>query len=180
MSIKSTIDLILKNEGGFVDHENDRGGATNFGITARTYSSFLGVDVDYVHLTQMIKMMPVDTARMIYKENYFYKPKINQLPELIQGQMMDMAVNHGPKRAYKLLQRSLNYCNNCNLAIDGLFGKKSWIELDTLGVTDRNYKGLSNELVNSRVEFYEAIIKNDPSQEVFFKGWIKRAEKFRP
>jgi lysozyme family protein len=34
-TIESLIDDVLAREGGYVDHPDDRGGATNFGITER-------------------------------------------------------------------------------------------------------------------------------------------------
>ena len=36
------IGLILKHEGGYVNHKADKGGPTNFGVTIGTYSKWLG------------------------------------------------------------------------------------------------------------------------------------------
>ena len=76
--------------------------------------------------------MPQETARMIYKEQYYYGPKVDVLPLKIQAQVFDMCVNHGPRNAYKMLQRAINNVSNSNLFIDGLFGKKSWGALDAV------------------------------------------------
>ncbi len=36
MSADSIIDGIIEREGGYVDHEDDRGGCTNYGVTLST------------------------------------------------------------------------------------------------------------------------------------------------
>ena len=167
MNINKMIASILKNEGGFVDHANDKGGATNHGITANVYADFLGVNSDYFYLTDLIKVMPESTAEMIYKEAYYYHPKIDLLPEAIQNQVLDMAVNHGANRAYKLLAS--------DLVVDGYFGKMSWNALDRV-LSDLS--GLNNSLVFARIDFYNAIVKRDDTQKVFLNGWLNRANKF--
>ena len=35
------LELVLEHEGGFVDHPKDPGGATNKGVTLKTYKEFL-------------------------------------------------------------------------------------------------------------------------------------------
>ena len=42
MSFESAISEVLLTEGGYVDHPDDRGGPTNYGITQKTLSDFLG------------------------------------------------------------------------------------------------------------------------------------------
>ena len=37
-----SLEMVLEHEGGFVDHPKDPGGATNRGITYKTYEKFLG------------------------------------------------------------------------------------------------------------------------------------------
>ena len=40
-NFEKSLELILHHEGGFVDHPEDPGGATNKGITLDTYSGYL-------------------------------------------------------------------------------------------------------------------------------------------
>ena len=40
-NFEASLKMVLKHEGGFVDHPKDPGGATNKGITRQTYESFL-------------------------------------------------------------------------------------------------------------------------------------------
>ena len=175
MNIKSMIASILKNEGGFVNHKDDKGGATKYGITANVYADFLGVNSDYFYLTDLIKAMPESTAEMIYKEAYYYHPKIDLLPEAIQNQVLDMAVNHGANRAYKLLQTALNELTGSELVVDGYFGKLSWSTLDRVL---SNLNDLTNNLVYARIDFYNAIVEKNSTQKVFLNGWLIRANKF--
>tara|TARA_R110000765_G_scaffold37054_2_gene82327 strand:- start:204 stop:581 length:378 start_codon:yes stop_codon:yes gene_type:complete len=119
--------------------------------------------------------MPESTAEMIYKEAYYYHPKIDLLPEAIQNQVLDMAVNHGANRAYKILQTALNKLLGSELVVDGYFGKMSWNALDRV-LSDLS--GLNNSLVFARIDFYNAIVKRDDTQKVFLKGWLNRANKF--
>ena len=174
MNIDKLIDLILKHEGGFVDHPSDIGSTTNHGISRKVYAKTLGIEHTHPTLTYLIKQMPQDTARMIYKEQYYYRPKVDVLPLKIQAQVFDMCVNHGPRNAYKMLQRAINNVSKSNLFIDGLFGKKSWGALDTV----TNKRELNNILVDVRLAFYSDIVKKNESQAVFLKGWTKRAQSF--
>ena len=175
MNINKMIDKIISLEGGFVDHKNDKGGATNYGITQHTYSRFLGVDSDYMYIKHLIKVMPKSTAALIYKQEYYYEPKINLLPELLQEQVFDICVNSGSSRAYKILQQAINEAGGANLVIDGKFGPNSWSALD---LVLNDLKEVNNAMVDLRCQFYETIVIKDSSQNVFLKGWLNRARKF--
>tara|TARA_R110002051_G_scaffold60359_1_gene110551 strand:+ start:1190 stop:1720 length:531 start_codon:yes stop_codon:yes gene_type:complete len=174
MNIDKLIDQVLRHEGGFVDDPDDKGGTTNWGISKKVYAKFLGVDSTYIYLSHLIKLMPKETARMIYKEQYYYGPKVNLLPHKLQSQVFDMCVNHGPRNAYKLLQRAINQESKSGLFVDGLFGRLSWAALDA--VADK--RQLNNALVDVRLAFYRSIVDNNPSQQKFINGWTKRGESF--
>jgi len=175
-NIDKEIDSIIKIEGGFVDHPNDKGGATNYGITAKTYARFLGVESDYIYLTHLIKAMPKQTAFLIYKQNYYYDTGVDLMPPKLQAQMLDISINSGSNRAYKLLQQSINQFGRNSLVLDGKFGAKSWAALDMLAnCLDK----VNDNLVDCRITFYNGIVASNASQSVFLKGWLNRAEKFR-
>jgi lysozyme family protein len=176
LNVNSEINNIIEIEGGFVDHVNDKGGATNYGITARTYAAFLGVDRDYIYLTHLIKCMPKSTAFLIYKQNYYYDTGVDLLPSKLQAQVMDICINSGSNRAYKLLQQAINRVGGSDLVLDGKFGSKSWAALDLIG---SQLTKINNNVCDCRIVFYNGLASIDKSQQVFLKGWLNRAEKFR-
>lgn len=95
----------LKYEGGYVNNPNDHGGATNFGITQRTYDHWR---IENKLPVQDVKLISNDEVHAIYKEEYWnlictHTPSI---PLLLCT--FDSAVLHGPARALKWLQA----CNN--------------------------------------------------------------------
>jgi lysozyme family protein len=56
-----------------------------------------------------------------------------------------------------------------NLALDGAVGP------NTLNaINNANGRTLFNNFKNNRINFYNAIIRNDPSQEIFRAGWMNR------
>jgi len=175
-NLNKTIDEIIVIEGGYVDDPDDAGGATNYGITQKTYARFLGVDEDWIYLKHLIKNMPKSTAALIYKQEYYYDLKIDLLPSKIQAQVMDISINSGPNRAYKILQQSISDLSVSNLVIDGHFGRKSWAALDLLS---KHLKEINNKMVDFRKDFYLRIIERKASQAKYKNGWLSRAEKFR-
>jgi hypothetical protein len=170
--VDQMIDDILRREGGFVDHPNDRGGPTNFGITQRVLASWRGRDVT----RDDVRRLPLAEAKEIYRVRYFTGPKLDQLPPEIQPVVFDMSINHGPGTAIKLLQQVLDGAGFPCL-VDGGVGEKTV----TCAVAAVGAMGLAlvNKLVDRRVMLFKAIVAGDNSQSVFLKGWLKRANEFR-
>ena len=174
MNIDSLIDDVLRREGGFVDHPADRGGATNYGITRTTLAHWRGTTSVSA---EDVETMTRDEARAIYRARYFIEPKIDTLPLRIQPQLFDMAVNHGPKKAVRMLQETLNAEGYGPLNTDGILGPVTRLLAEN---AERSLDGrLNNALVNTRICFYRNIVAANPSQRVFLKGWLRRAEEFR-
>jgi lysozyme family protein len=172
-TIDQMIDDVLKHEGGYVNHKDDKGGPTNLGVTQATLSDYLNRQASIDDVKKLTKQ----TACDIYKKCYYTDPCIDKLPNLIQPLMFDMSINHGYKKAAKLLQELLSKKGYDIGGIDGAIGNK------TCACSAQAVKSLGNEFVNQlvemRISFYNAIVHNNPSQKVFLKGWLTRANSFR-
>ena len=172
-NIQHEIDQILKREGGFVNHPADKGGPTNMGITQKALTMWLAREATLADVEKLSKQ----TARDIYYTQYYIKPGINDLPELIRPIVFDMVANSG-KRGIKLLQDAFN-CHGYECGkVDGYIGQ------ETTSAAKAAVEQMGNELikvlVRRRVIFYEGIVKTDPTQRAFLAGWIVRAESFLP
>jgi hypothetical protein len=58
------VEVVLGHEGGFSDHPEDPGGATNFGITHKTLAEFRGVDSV---TKEDVRNLTRDEAKEIYR-----------------------------------------------------------------------------------------------------------------
>ena len=96
-----SLDVVLKHEGGYVDHPEDPGGRTNMGITQAVYEKYLGRTVT----EEEMKDMKIGDVRIIYKESYWDKIKGDDLPSGIDFCVFDWAVNSGVSRASRALQK---------------------------------------------------------------------------
>lgn len=172
-SIEKMIRDILRREGGYVDHPNDRGGPTNYGITQSTLSLYLGrAASDYD-----VKSLAEDVAIEIYEQNYYYKPAIHKLPEFIQPFIFDSAVNHGARRAIKFVQTVVNEVGHTPaLSVDGAMGP------NTAKGAEWAFAAMGDfflaALIAERRSFYNIIVANNPSQQVFYRGWMNRVDEF--
>ena len=165
--------IILKHEGGFVNDPADRGGATNLGITQQTLTEWRGVPVS----VDDVKNLTEAEARDIYETRYLKAPKIDWLtfphPQIF---VFDMAVNHGPSRAIKILQKTINRAGFGQIGVDGGMGPMTNNAATAAQAAMGNY--FQNAMVEERKAFYEKIIANNPTQERFRKGWMNRANSF--
>ncbi len=171
-------DLILKktlsHEGGYVNHPNDKGGATNYGITQDTLSSYLKRSATI----EDVKNIDLAIVEAIYMKNFYIANNVQNLDYTIQTQVFDMCVNHGGRNAIKLLQKTVNLlCSTGDrLIADGINGKNTQKIVNQIAKKDA--VKLNNILSRRRLEFYDNIIAAKPSQKVFKNGWYARAKDF--
>lgn len=172
MTVNEMVDEILRREGGYVNHPNDRGGPTNMGITQKTLSSWLGRKASI----EDVKGLDEETAREIYLKNYLYGPRIDLMPEEIVPQAFDISINSGPRTAVKLVQKTVNLAGFGPIAADGVMGPKTakacHSAQEAMGCL------FNNAIMYERINFYNRIVEKDPSQSVFLKGWTRRAKEF--
>ena len=94
------IEVVLEHEGGYVDDPDDRGGATNWGVTQAVYENFVGYKCD----KEEIKNMDEETAKEIYHEKFWKPSRADKLPAEVRETYFDMVVNHGQGGAVKILK----------------------------------------------------------------------------
>jgi lysozyme family protein len=99
-NLESALRLIRHHEGGYVSHSQDPGGCTNMGITLATYRRIVN---PHAHCADLADL-DWDTAAGIYRDVYWDAIRGDDLPDGIDIEVMDMAVNAGPVTAAKLLQ----------------------------------------------------------------------------
>lgn len=146
---------MLRSEGGFVNHPQDPGGMTNLGVTQRVWEEWVGHPVDE---TEMRSLTPEKVAPM-YKQRYWDKVAGDSLPSGVDLAVFDFAVNSGPGRAAKMLQRVLEVTQ------DGAIGRQTLsaaLEVDSSELIAK-YNG-------ARLAFLMAL----PTWDTFGRGWGRR------
>jgi len=156
----------LKWEGGYVYHPRDYGGATNKGITQRTYDAFR----DEKKLPrQSVALITDEECREIYKEKYWKFVAFITRPEwkLLRIAFFDTAVNFGTQNMVWLWQKALG------IKTDGIWGPI------TTGTT-RSRIQFQGELraaiglVCERMRYRASAVVKDAGQKVFLLGWLNR------
>lgn len=94
---------VLKWEGGFSDHPNDRGGKTNYGITESTYNNWRKrKNLPVKDIRNITKQEAID----IYYHDYWKASGADKLPASFGVAMFDVAVNSGVGTAKSLYKTS--------------------------------------------------------------------------
>lgn len=172
------LDSILKDEGKVANYKEDKGGYTNRGITAKALAEYKGVDPKTITPRDIDKVSP-ELAKDIYKTMYIDKAGYGNVddPDVLHL-LADMSVHHGRAGSAELTQKALNKLGY-KVSVDGDFGPKSKAALETaIAKKGKNY--VLKALVDQRQERFKEIIKRDPTQVRFKKGWDNRAERFMP
>ena len=157
-NFKESLALILKHEGGYVDHPADPGGATMKGITLATFSAFKKRAMTKDEL-RAISDADVET---IYKTGYWDAMRCDELAAGVDLLAFDMAVNKGVGRAARLMQQA------AGVKDDGALGPRSMEAINKMPAKD-----LIVKVSEGRRDFYKGL-KTFP---VFGKGWLRRVDE---
>lgn len=146
----------LAHEGGYVDHPRDPGGATNRGVTQTVYDGHrrrLGLPI------QSVRLISDDEVHAIYRTQYWDVVKGDDLPAGLDYAVFDYAVNSGPARAVRDLQRIVG------AKVDGVVGE------ETLGkASSADAASVAIELCHVRMDFLRGL----STWATFGKGWTRR------
>ena len=153
---------VIRLEGGYVDNPNDRGGETKWGIARRNHPY-----VDIKNLTE-------EGAKQIYWTE-FWNPLLlaRVLDNEVATEIFEQAVNMGVRNAVWNVQRSLCLLGE-EVEVDGLIGDQTIIAINRLG--QRRKQPFLKCLNGFQFLRYLEIVRGDPTQKLFFVGWLKRVD----
>lgn len=116
----AALTMVLLHEGGYVDHPEDPGGATNLGITLATAKAAgLDKDGDGDVDKRDVRLLEPKDAAPVYRERYWNAARCGVLPAGVDFLVFDCAVNQGVARAARILQAA------AGAAVDGQVGPRT-------------------------------------------------------
>ncbi len=166
MTEAELIDGILQREGGYVDDPADKGGATQFGITAMAWGLYSGYGRQATRAE--VQTITREQAVEFYRRRYCVNSPFAVVPyEPLRVQCIDSSVLSGNARTIRWLQRVLDV------------EPTSVLDDRTKAALVRDRGPLVNRaMVAARVTMMERMVADDPSQAKFREGWIARAVSF--
>jgi lysozyme family protein len=161
-AFESALAHVLKMEGGFSNDPYDPGGPTNFGITLKTYATYLGKTIDAsssAALTAALRSISPDVVKTIYRRRYWTPAQCADMPPGLDLFHFDAAVNHGVAGAMRILQEALG------VAADGIPGPitRRAIMIATPEALIQRYAALRERRYRALPHFWR-----------FGRGWLNR------
>lgn len=156
-TFENALNFVLQREGGFVLSPRDPGGMTNLGVTKAAWEAFQGRKVTE---DEMRGLRPDDVVAF-YRDRYWDTTKCGDMPNGLDLCVFDAAVNQGPNKAARMLQRTIG------LQVDGLIGRKTIEAVSDIPVTGL----IADYCATRRLEY-----RNTANFDTFGKGWLARVD----
>lgn len=162
--------FILSWEGGFINHPNDPGGATNRGVTIGTWRQ-VGYDKDGdgdIDVDDLKLITEADAINRVMRPHYWNRWKADQIKSQSVANICVDWVWASGKNGITGVQKILG------VKVDGVVGEKTLAALNA-----QDPAALFDHIHRARARFIEDIIKKRPASAVFRNGWLRRLDYIR-
>lgn len=157
---RNIIPFIKRFEGGYVNHPNDKGGCTNMGVTISTFRQYYGRNKTCEDLRKLTE----EQWQYIFKKGFWDRIQGDKIEcQSVANMIVDYVWASGVY-GIKYVQKLLG------VSADGLIGSKTLQAINSYPSS----KELFERIRQRRLDHFDAIVKNNPSQKVFLKGWKRR------
>lgn len=162
--INKLVPHILKWEGGFVNDPDDLGGATNKGVTFKTYKLYRNRKGLAIPSIGDLKRLSNDEFTDILKTMFWDACRTDEInSQSVANAIVDWAWHSGTTTAAKEIQRVLG------VKADGIIGN---ITLST--INSQSPLPLFGKIKAARVKYIERICKSRPVNQKYYRGWMNR------
>ena len=171
---------LMKREGvTFTFAKFDRGGPTKFGVTLNTYIEWsknknikeVDKDSDNKITANDIRLLTINDVKSIYRVRYWNYWKSDSIDKFkVKSSLVDFLVNSGVGKNsihIKSIQKLVGVTS------DGVVGMRT-----IYSINRKEEKQMLIIIYNYRISFIDRIIRKDPSQKIYEKGWKKRVTYF--
>lgn len=157
----------------------DRGGATKFGITLGTFQSVCNrstlyscnKDGDQRVTSNDIRLLTINDAKTFYYNEFWNFWKADQIKDYgVADILVDYLVNSGTGSNFSNIKRVQRVLG---VNPDGKIGPETIQAINRLPPRE-----LVKKLKEARLSHVNAIIKNDPTQQKWERGWKNRINHF--
>ncbi len=160
------IKVVLKSEGGYVNHPKDPGGETKYGIAKRFFPN------------EDIKNLTIARARELYKKHYWDPMNLEGMnDESLVLHIFDFGVNAGRRRSIRMIQGIVGA-----VPIDGISGPITKGRINSFTPIEKVLDGRNQTFSaldlfkEGRMNYYKDLANRKPELSVFLKGWLNRIE----
>ncbi len=204
-------DFTARWEGGLSDHPADPGGLTKYGVSLRWVQNLarqaredclrqarscdgctdartskcgyhsLDMDMDGDVDGDDIRACTKAQAAALFKKHFWDKLGCSGLPLPLAVTLYDAAVNMGPARAVRQMQRAMNTVGDAELdayaaiAEDGVMGPRTAQLAEALEQGGKHWFA-ARQTLRLRDTFYRDLAARRPSMQVFLAGWRNRVK----
>jgi lysozyme family protein len=179
-SFEPAYKLERKHEGYYVNNPADKGGETYAGVARKIHGTWTGFNVLDRYKASIGRALKTNEqvpgmepyVEAFYK-NLWDKQNFGSIVNQdVANIVYDWYINSGGS-GIKGVQNVLKNTFGKPVTVDGSFGPQTATAINAVDSAK-----LNNAIKERRIEFYKGLVAKDPTQQVFFAGWMNRINSF--